>query len=659
MGVRAVMKSVALGAAAALLLLPSLAEAQSGHPLDPLTPGEYKTLLSVLRAAGHSDDATRFPLITLEEPPKEAVWNWTPERQVPRAAVVYAKEGARTFVGRVDLTERKVLSWTEIKGVQPGMFSEEAGAAVSALQADLRWRAAMAKRGITDFDQVPCIALSAGNFGAEIETKRRLSRLVCFDSRDTENYWARPIEGVTSVVDLNDGSVIEVEDSGVRPIPGPSDFNPESVGPLRPTAKPILIVAPEGPNFESSGRLITWQNWQFHIKIDPRLGPVVSTVRYGDKDGWRPVLYQASLSELFVPYMDPDSGWYFRTFIDAGEFNLGVTAVSLRSGVDCPRAAGYLNEVFATETGQPYGRRNAACIFERDTGDVAWRHMDWLAGYDEARKATELVVRFVSAVANYDYVFDFRFALDGGLTIAVGATGVEQVKAVLTTNAAEAANALDLAHGTLVAPHTLAVNHSHFFVFRLDLDVDGTANSFLEERLISSRIEGPGPRKSLWVVEAKRPQRETEARLDIDSARPSQWRVLSEDRRNAWGYPTSYELVPGVNTVSLLSPDDPPRRRAGFIDHHLWVTPYRAEERYAAGAFPNQSSGGDGLAAWTKADRPIENRDIVLWHTVGLQHFVRAEDWPVLPLVWRSFELRPFNFFDRNPALDLPPAPAP
>jgi primary-amine oxidase len=267
------------------------------------------------------------------------------------------------------------------------------------------------------------------------------------------------------------------------------------------------------------------------------------------------------------------------------------------------------------------------------------------------------VVRFVAAVANYDYVFDWRFALDGSLTIAVGATGVEQVKGVLTANAAAPHSEQDLAHGTLVAPHTLAVNHSHFFVFRLDLDVDGSTNNFLVERLTTRRPEGANPRKSYWAVEARRARRETEARLDIDSTRPSQWRVLSENRTNAWGYPTSYELVPGLNTVSLLSPDDPPRRRANFIDHHLWVTPYRPEERYAAGTFPNQSPGGEGLSAWTGADRPIDDRDIVLWHTVGLQHFVRAEDWPVLPLVWRSFTLRPFNFFDRNPALDLPPEP--
>jgi primary-amine oxidase len=94
--------------------------------------------------------------------------------------------------------------------------------------------------------------------------------------------------------------------------------------------------------------------------------------------------------------------------------------------------------------------------------------------------------------------------------------------------------------------------------------------------------------------------------------------------------------------------------RAGFTDHQIWVTPYRDNERYAAGDYPTQSKPGEGLPAWTKADRPIENIDVVLWYTMGFHHVPHAEDWPVMTTIWHGFELRPVNFFARNPALDLP-----
>jgi primary-amine oxidase len=34
---------------------------------------------------------------------------------------------------------------------------------------------------------------------------------------------------------------------------------------------------------------------------------------------------------------------------------------------------------------------------------------------------------------------------------------------------------------------------------------------------------------------------------------------------------------------------------------------------------------------------------------------VRPEDWPVMPVEYCGFLLSPFGFFDRNPALDVPP----
>ena len=84
------------------------------------------------------------------------------------------------------------------------------------------------------------------------------------------------------------------------------------------------------------------------------------------------------------------------------------------------------------------------------------------------------------------------------------------------------------------------------------------------------------------------------------------------------------------------------------------MTPYNPAERYAAGTYPSGAVTDDGLPAWTSTDRPIVDTDIVLWYTVGMHHVVRAEDWPVLPTSWIEFELRPFDFFARNPALDLP-----
>jgi primary-amine oxidase len=186
------------------------------------------------------------------------------------------------------------------------------------------------------------------------------------------------------------------------------------------------------------------------------------------------------------------------------------------------------------------------------------------------------------------------------------------------------------------------------------VDVDGPVNNFVADQLVTKTLPADNPRRSIWVREPMTARTESQAMLHMDMERPAFWRVLSTTRRNHVGYPTSYQLMPGMTIKTLLTSDDYPRRRAGFIDHQLWVTSYRPEERYAAGDYPTLSTAGQGLPTWTRANRRIEQSDIVLWYTTGMHHVVRAEDWPVMPVLWHSFELRPFDFFDRNPALDLP-----
>jgi primary-amine oxidase len=623
------------------------------HPLDPLSAAEIRATTDALAAAGDTDSASRFAWLTLVEPAKADVLAWSTDKPFSRRALAVVKQGPRTFEGVVDLVGKRVLSWKEVRGVQPPVLLEEFLGITDIVKAEPLWQAAMRRRGYRSFDGIVCMPLSAGYFGVAEEEGRRLLRVPCFDGKGVKNYWARPIEGVLALVDLNAKKVLKVIDGPIVPVPtAPGDYDAESVGKLREAPAPIEM--PRGAGYAVDGHDVSWQSWRFHLRIDPRAGLVVSLVRYDDAGRSRSVLYEGNVAELFVPYMDPDVGWYFRTYMDMGEYGVGKLATSLVPGGDCPRHSTFFGDVLADDRGQAVERPRIACLFERDAGDVAWRHYELLRDETESRPARELVLRLVAAIGNYDYVFDWVFRQDGALKIAVGATGIDEVKAVKSRNAAEQGNEAADAHGRFVAEHIVAVNHDHFFCYRLDLDVDGVDNSFFTDRLEAVKGTGKSLRKSWWVAAPKLLAREDEAKLHMSMERPALWRMVNPKVHGPSGYPVGFELRPGHNAMSLLDAGDFPARRAGFARYSLWVTPYAPDERWAAGDYPNQSKGGGGLPQWTSHNRSIENRDLVLWYTVGFHHVVRSEDWPVLPTSWHEFELRPINFFARSPALDLP-----
>lgn len=623
-----------------------------GHPLDPLSESEHRAVVAVLTEAGNVDGTALYPLVTLEEPPKDDVLRWEPGDPVERLAFAIVKQGPDTFEAVVDTIGGDVVSWRRVDDVQAGLLpSVEYALAQTIVQVSQDWQAAVRRRGVEDLGDVVCVPNTAGYFGVEDE-ERRLVKVVCYAPGGADNYWGRPIEGLVALVDLNARELVELVDTGQVPIPdAPVDLDEDSVGDLREAPNPVSLVQEGGPSFELEGREVSWQGWRFHFRTDPRLGTVVSLVRYDDGGELRSILYQGSLSEIFIPYQDPDVGWFFRTYLDAGENGVGRLAVPLLPGLDCPDNAVYFDAAFVDDSGRPYSQPNAACLFERYTGDIAWRHYESVTGANNARPATDLVLRSISAIGNYDYVFDWVFRQNGTVRVAVGATGVPQVKAIGDRDDLDES---ETAYGHLVAEHIVATNHDHFFSFRLDLDVDGIRNSFLSERLVTERVATEDGRRSVWVVERTEAATEGEAKLVIDVQEPALWRVVNPNVDGPLGNSVSYHLESRTNAVSLLSADDPPQRRAGFTDYHLWVTPYEPDELYAAGTYPNQSRGGDGLPMWTSADRSIENTDIVLWYTVGFHHAPRAEDWPVTPTVWNEFDLRPFDFFERNPALDLP-----
>jgi primary-amine oxidase len=585
-------------------------------------------------------------------------------KEFPREAFAVVRQGAEAFEAVVDVKQPRIVSWKKLEGVQPNWLGQEFGAMGREVKKHPDFIAAMKKRGITDFTFIDCMGLPPGYFGGEEERGRRIAHVQCRDVRGARNVWTREIVGLTAVVDLNAKQVLRVVDDGVIPIAkAVADYDAASIGRVREVRSPIRIDQPLGPGFRLQGHVVEWQKWRFHVRSDQRVGTIVSTVTYDEGQRRRQILYEAHLSEMYVPYMDPAFDWRRRTYFDAGEYSAGGFTKPLIRGTDCPDNAIYIDGLVSGDEGRPRPVSDLICLFERETGDVAWRHS---AEEPESRRKRDMVVRSAAVLGNYDYVFDWTFQQDGSIRVSVGATGIAQVKSTIAATADDAgadaranrgsgtAGERADAYGRFVDRNVIAVNHDHYFNFRLDLDVDGAVNGFVADRLVTKTLPADNPRRSIWVREAAPARTEHEGMLHMDMEKPALWRVTSATAKNHVGYPTSYQLMPGMNASTLLSADDYARRRAGFIDHQLWVTPYRADERYAGGDYPTLSTAGQGLPAWTTANRRIEQTDIVLWHTIGMHHMVRAEDWPVMPVLWHSFELRPFDFFDRNPALDLP-----
>ncbi|HJZ95842.1 MAG TPA: primary-amine oxidase [Candidatus Solibacter sp.] len=613
----------------------------NAHPLTPLSADEINAAARLIRDSHRVPDSARFTIMSLDEPPKDAVLR---KLDIPRRAfaVLYDDATDRTFEAVVNLTARKVERAGAIPGVEPMIGIEDSGIVDRILRADPRWRQALLARGIRDLSRVAVISWSAGHFGLPGTETGRIVRAVPHSVEgNTRNFFAHPIEGLVAHVNLTTKKVIDLLDTG-RNIPIPaaeaelsSPFNL----PLREPPTPLTIAQPGGPGYTIDDGEVRWQKWRFRWTLHPREGLVLYQVGYEDGVRVRPILYRASLSEMVVPYGDPSAGWFFRNSFDAGEFGLGMNASTLRSGADCPTNCRTFSAAMIESTGHATTLHNVVALYERD-GGIAWKHDD------ETRRARDLVLGFVSTVGNYDYGFDWIFHQDGGLEMRVSLTGVMAAKAVA-----------DGAHDPfshIVGKNIAAPHHQHFFTFRLDFDIDGASpNRVVEMNSATIAAGARNPYGGGFEMRETTLATERDAQRNLDLASGRKWIVESLGEKNALGHPTGYALLPGENAVPFALPENWVRKRAGMLSSHIWVTQYADGELYAAGNYPNQSKGGDGLPRWTKANRAIDAKDVVLWYTMGVTHNPRPEDWPVMPVHSAGFKLVPWGFFGKNPAMDL------
>ncbi|XP_012699613.1 LOW QUALITY PROTEIN: uncharacterized protein LOC101765584 [Setaria italica] len=680
--------------------IPIMAKAQRSHPLDPLSAAEIAVAVATVRAAGRTPevrDSMRFVEVVLLEPEKNVVAladayffppfqpsllprtkgvPVIPSRLPSRRArlVVYNKQTNETSVWVVELSEvhaaargghhrGKVISSEVVPDVQPAMDAMEYAECEATVKSYPPFIEAMKKRGIDDMDLVMVDAWCAGYYSDADAPNRRIGKplIFCRTESDSpmENGYARPVEGIHVVVDMQNNVVIEFEDRKLVPLPPPDHLRNYTPGETRggvdrSDVKPLIINQPEGPSFRINGYFVEWQKWNFRIGFTPKEGLVIHSVAYIDGNrGRRPIAHRLSFVEMVVPYGDPNEPHYRKNAFDAGEDGLGKNAHSLKKGCDCLGFIKYFDAHFTNFTGGVETIENCVCLHEEDHG-ILWKHQDWRTGLAEVRRSRRLTVSFICTVANYEYGFYWHFYQDGKIEAEIKLTGILSLGALMPGEQRK--------YGTTIAPGLYAPVHQHFFVARMDMAVDCKPNEPYNQVVeVNVKVEDAGPNNvhnNAFYAEEKLLKTELQAMRDCDPSSVRHWIVRNTRNVNRTGRPTGYKLIPGSNCLPLALPEAKFLRRAGFLKHNLWVTSYKNDEMFPGGEFPNQNPRIDeGLATWVKKDRSLEETNIVLWYVFGLTHIPRLEDWPVMPVERIGFMLMPHGFFNCSPAVDVPPGP--
>jgi primary-amine oxidase len=627
------------------------------HPLDPATIDELQRAVDLVLASGRAGTQPEACWAALDEPPKELVLAWEPGMTAPRRRVRVITVDRPSGVSHdsiVDLDGGALVACEALEGLHAPILGSEF-TDTQAVRHEPRVAAALARRGVTNLDTVYVEPWPAGWFDGRPYDQggRRLARAVFYvHAGEGHQPWSRPVQGLVAVLDRGTGEVMELIDQGDTPVPAHSSrLDPDGIGAQRADVRPLEITQRDGPSFTLEGNELRWQRWRMRVSLHPMEGLVFHQISYDDpvSGRTRPILYRAAMAEMVVPYGDPQGQHFWRHVFDQGEVGMGRATNPLSHGCDCLGEIRYLDAPMVNFEGVVTKIDQAVCIHEEDN-NVLWRHRDSFRNVTESRRDRRLVVSFWATLGNYDYGFFWYFHQDGSIELEIKLTGI--VLAGATAPDAEVS-----AYGVKLTPELEAPHHQHFFSLRLDVDIDGPVNR-VEEVDVVTEPPGPGnPHGNAFRPVTTLLTKESEAQRLANAGASRSWRIVNPEVRNALGQPVAYQLISAASPLILGQADSAAVRRAAFARHHVHVTAYDQAEMRAAGEFPTQHAGGAGLPAYQAADRNLVDTDLVLWVTCGVTHVARPEEYPVMPLERTGFLLRPHGFFDRNPALDVPPLP--
>lgn len=465
-----------------------------------------------------------------------------------------------------------------------------------------------------------------------------------------------PVSPVMSPVDL---SLVRIdflpmglgnERQPIKPlvVGPPNEYIPEAQKNLRTDLKPLQVVQPEGASFRVKkyselGHELLWQKWDFKIGFNAREGMVIYDVHYDNQ----PLFHRLSLSDMVIPYADPRPPYHRKSAFDLGDVGAGIVANNLKLGCDCLGSIFYISGLLNDTRGNAVPVPNAICIHEQDSG-ILWKHSNYRTRRGVVVRNRELVVQTILTVANYEYILAWIFNLSGDITYEVRATGI-----LSTVPLDHDLTKVPNPYGVVVHPGAMAPYHQHFFSLRIDPRVAGVGNEVVyDEAYALPRDPNTNPHGTGYTV--RRSQVTKSGGYDLDVARNRVFKVINPKVRNQVnGSAVGYKIhVPPMQFL-LADKESYHYKRAEFADHNIYVTKHSEDELFAGGTFTNQSRGGTGVRSWADRNENLDGEPVV-WVNFGINHFPRVEDFPVMPQEMIRVMLRPVNFFDKNPAIDVP-----
>lgn len=434
-----------------------------------------------------------------------------------------------------------------------------------------------------------------------------------------------------------------------------------SIRPLENLKPPTTMNGANGPRYVVRGRQVAWMNWDMHVGFELIAGIRFNDIRFrGER-----IVYELSLQDAYASYSGASPIQALSQYNDAG-WGLGWTGRQLMVGVDCPAHATLLGVDFFVQ-GSQGSSRNSICIWEQPDDIAIMRHYDqdfWDggAGYSYAGGIlrTALVIRTTSTVYNYDYYYNYIFYAEGTIKVEALASGYLQSDSNPSTVTLRNAEKL---FQTPVRKFTSGNLHDHLFSYKVDLDILGRLNSLVRSEVKVGTFNVP------WNFDGQLSKMRYVDKTMVSTEGPMSWMNVNPSQpvtlafvngslaTNKWGQPRAYSFQLGSTITQQLDDSMPWMPSQQWTKYNIAVTQRKDSEPKSGYPLYDMQAPADAVVNFDSYinGESLANEDLVAWVMIGNIHIPSSEDIPSTTTAHTSlsFLIKPFNYFDESPAIDL------